>query len=437
MPIRGARQRRKFPWLGVARAFLLVWASYWMAVLAFPGSPSGGSVLGGALIQGAFVAAVLFTMWCFQPAPDASRRIVSSRVCDTGIGRAAWVGLALGTIGTGLLLYDRTVIQGVNFGGGLAAARNSWMTAGEDRQGVSSAFSVLGYVFGGCHFASAALVILRIDGRPSTRQSFVLLACGALVLASSAMNGGRSSLLLFPAVCLPALCLNPRASVWRLLLSPQLLLCVVVATAYSVYIFSSRAALSGVAGRDYTLEFLEYLSIVPSAWIRSRNFPDLVWMSILAWAYLTHSFATTCLIAIEPTAQCVVLGSHPMSMLSKFGLVSPPDGAWFLAGRFPSLPGALYHQFGAIGLVVGSALLGATVSMTLRVLSRFPRSLVALGAFLLAVATLALSPELAAFDFLACASVAVGFLVLALFEYSARPSPTSRRIPTDHSHAQP
>jgi hypothetical protein len=304
-------------------------------------------VLGGALIQGAFVAAVLFTMWCFQPAPDASRRIVSSRVCDNGIGRAAWVGLALGTIGTGLLLYDRTVIQGVNFGGGLAAARNSWMTAGEDRQGVSSPFSVLGYVFGGCHFASAALVILRIDGRPSMRQSFVLLACGALVLASSAMNGGRSSLLLFPAVCLPALCLNPRTSVWRLLLSPQLMLCVVVAIAYSVYIFSSRAALSGVAGRDYTLEFLEYLSIVPSAWIRSSNFPDLVWMSILTWAYLTHSFATTCLIAIEPTAQCMVLGSHPMSMLSKFGLVSPPDDAWFLAGRFPSLPGALNVGFAA------------------------------------------------------------------------------------------
>ena len=423
--------------MSVARAFLLVWAAYWMAVLAFPGSPSGGSVLGGALIQGAFVATVLFTMWCFQPPPDGSRRIVSSRVCDTGIGRAAWVGLALGTIGTALLLYDRTVIQGVDFSGGLAAARNSWMSAGEGRSGVSSAFSVLGYALGGCHFASAALVILRIDGRPSTRQSFVLLACGALVLASSAMNGGRSSLLLFPAVCLPALCLNPRASVWRLLLSPLVLLCVAVAVAYSVFVFASRAALGGDAGRDYTLEFLEFLSIAPSPWICSGDFPDVVWMSILAWAYLAHSFATTCLIAIEPTAQSVVLGSHPISMMSKLGLVSAPDHDWFLVGRFPSLPGALYHQFGSIGLAAGSALLGAMVSVTLSALARFPRSLVALGAFLLTVATLALSPELAAFDFLACASVAVGFLVLAPFERSARPSPASGRIPAVHPHAIP
>jgi glycosyltransferase involved in cell wall biosynthesis len=127
---------------------------------------------------------------------------------------------------------------------------------------------------------------------------------------------------------------------------------------------------------------------------------------------------------------------QPGHILS-LGRLEARKGFDMVIRALPSLPGALYHQFGAIGLAVGSALLGATVSMTLRVLSRFPRSLVALGAFLLAVATLALSPELAAFDFLAFASVAVGFLVLSPFERYARRSPTSRRIPTDHSHAQP
>lgn len=433
----GATQHRKLPYARVSRTFVLVWLAYWMAVLAFPGSPSGGSALVGALIQGAFVATVLFTMRCFQPAPNASQRIVSSRAYDAGVGRAAWVGLVLGAIGTALLLYDRTAIQGVDFGGGLAAARNSWLSASEGRPGASSAFSVLGYVFGGCHFVSAALVILRINGRLSMCQSFVLLACAVLVWASSAMNGGRSSLLLFPAVCLSALWLNPRVSLRGLLLSPQLLVCVGVAVAYSLFIFASRAALVGDGNRDYTLKFLEFLSIDPSPWICSGDFPDVFWISILAWAYLTHSFATTCLIAIEPTAQSLIVGSNPILMLSKVGLASAPANDWFLSGRFPGLPGALYHQFGAMGLAIGGVLLGASVWAALEALARFPRSLVALGAFLLTGATLVLSPELLAFDFLACPSVAVGFLILAPFEKATGPSPGSGRISAVYSHARP
>gem|GEM_PF-1583655 len=436
MSVRGAKQRQKVPWIGVSRVFLLIWAVYWCAVLLFPGSPSGGSLLGGALIQGVFVAAVPFAMYWFKPTPDQSSRIVSYHACDTGIGRAAWVGLFLGTIGTALMLYDRTWIQGVDFGDGLAAARVAWMNAGEGRTEISSIFSLIGYLLGGCYFAAAALVILRINDYPTARQSLVLLACGLLVLVSSAMNGGRSSLMLFPAICLPAFCLNSRTSVWKLLRSPPLLLCTAVAGAYSVNIFSSRASLGGDDSVGYTLSTLEHLLIDPSPWIYSYDFPGPVWMSILAWAYLIHSFTTTCLIAIEPPTQVIILGAHPLSMLAKLGLVSPPDQAWFLAGRFANVPGALYHQFGAVGLAVGSVLLGATASATIRALALFPRSLVALGAFLLTAATLALSPMCAAFDFLAYPSVAVGFMVLAPFERSANHSSVAGQRPRGDSDAK-
>ena len=420
MRVRVSKAPLKVAWARMARTFLLVWAAYWGAVLAFPGSPSGGSALGSASIQLGFVAAVAAAMYSFRPSRDESLRMANYRSADAGIGRAAWVGLAFGTIGTSLLLFDRIVIQGVRYGEGLAAARTSWQVGSEGRGGPSSVFSVLGYLLGGCHFAAAALVILRINGWLTLRQTLFLLACGALVLGSSAMNGGRSSLLLFPAICLPALCLNPRASAGKVLLSPYALVFGAIAFAYCIAVFASRAELGATLGGDYALEFLSYLNIEPSPWLESSSFPDAVWMCILAWAYLIHSFATTCFIAVEPTTQCVAIGAHPIAMLSKFGLVGFPDDGWFLAGRFPSLPGALFHQFGLLGLVVGSMVLGAVTSAALKAVARFPRSMIALGAFLLAAATVALSPELAAFDFLGFASVAVGFLVLAPFESSPR-----------------
>ncbi len=120
-----------------------------------------------------------------------------------------------------------------------------------------------------------------------------------------------------------------------------------------------------------------------------------------------------------------MIGNNIMTLLSKAGLIDAVDSEWFLSGRFPSLPGALYHQFGTSGLVAFSFLLGVVASMTLRFIAFYPRSMIALGAFVLCVTILVLSPELAAFDFLAFPSVAVGFLILAPFENLTN-SPSSR-----------
>jgi hypothetical protein len=422
--MRGAGTRKPVRALGgrLCLAFLWVWAAYWLAVLAFPASPAGGNLLGGASIQLVFVAITASCMYCFRPSADESWRCIAHLSSGSGVGRASWLGLALGTVGTGFILSDRIVIQGVDYDNGLAAARASWQSAADGRSGASSVLSVLGYMFGGCHFAAAVLVILRIHRHPTLLQSIVLIACTAVVLLSSAINGGRSSVLLFLVYCLSALLLNTRVCVKKMFLSPPVLLVGVFALQYSLAVFASRAALSGETCRDYTLEMMEYLQLNPSAWLTSCELPDALWLTTLAWAYLTHSFSTTCLIAGEPTTQSVMIGFYPILMLSKLGLVGPPDRDWFLAGRFPSLPGALYHQFGAVGLAGGSALLGVVTSVTLRVLGRFPHSLVALGAFLSAATTVFLSPELAAIDFLGFASAALGFVILAPFVGSAQQS---------------
>ena len=130
-----------------------------------------------------------------------------------------------------------------------------------------------------------------------------------------------------------------------------------------------------------------------------------------------------------------MIGNHIIELLSKAGFIDAFDSDWFLVGRFPSLPGALYHQFGTSGLVGFSLLLGAVASTTLRIVAFFSRSMIALGAFVLCVVILVLSPELPAFDVLAFPSVAVGFLILAPFENLTNSPWSPRRISIGTTHA--
>ena len=398
--------------------FCGVWLAYGVAVLAFPASPASGSVPGAVAIQGAFVAIAVLAMQVLRP---GNVRHPVHDVPERPRGRVGGVpclGLALGATGVALLFCDRVFVQGVNPLEGLASARAQWSLARGNSLAASSMFSVLGYALGGCHFAAAALILLRVDRMPSARQLAGLAACFATVLAECALNGGRSSLLLLAAVCVGALCLNPRVSAWRVFTRPPVLACAAAAVAYGLSVFASRASLGGNSPADYSITFLDYLGLEPSTWLTEASLPAAAWYGLLSWAYLIHSFATTCAIAVEPTSEDVLVGIHPMRILAKLGLTSAPADTWFLSGRFPSLPGALHHQFGAVGVAAFGSLLGAIPATALRVHARHPRSILASGCFVLGLATLVLSPELAAFDFLMFPSVALGFLILAALAWA-------------------
>lgn len=398
--------------------FCAAWLAYGVAVLAFPASPDSGSVPGAIAIQGAFVAIALLAMHMLRPVEVRHPGHEVPERPKGQVGRVPCLGLALGATGVALIFYDRVLVQGVNPLEGLASARTQWSQARGSSLGTSSMFSMLGYALGGCHFAAAALILLRVDGVPSVRQLSGLGACFVTVLAECALNGGRSSLLLLAAVCLGAVCLNPRVSAWRALTRPLVLACAAAAVAYGLGVFASRVGSDGHSPAEYALDFLHYLGLEPRVWLTQASLPAAAWYGLLSWAYLVHSFATTCAIAVEPTSENVLVGTHILRILAKLGLASAPTDTWFLSGRFPSLPGALYHQFGAVGLAAFGSLLGAIPAAALRVHARHPGSILASGCFVLGVVTLVLSPELAAFDFLMFPSVALGFLILAGLAWS-------------------
>lgn len=77
--------------------------------------------------------------------------------------------------------------------------------------------------------------------------------------------------------------------------------------------------------------------------------------------YATHSLLTFAYVLSEPNLYGRVLFTYPTLMLSKVGLIEPPGLDWLLTGRFASLPGGLWYDFGLVGLIAGSLILGMTI----------------------------------------------------------------------------
>jgi hypothetical protein len=200
----------------------------------------------------------------------------------------------------------------------------------------------------------------------------------------------------------------------------KLILAAGLAVAYTLFVFYQRAQDSNVSVLEYTLDFLPYLGLEPEEWYTSlmdgSSASPLSAIFVLAVSYLTHSFASVAAIIDASAEDKTIIFVHITGILSKLALVNRPDGDWFLEGRFPSFPGALWHQYGGIGFVFGSLLLGVISAFANAWTAWQPARLLPLGAFVMVYSVLLLTPALFAADFLSFPFVAAAFVIVALLD---------------------
>lgn len=409
----------------MVRLFLAAWLVYGLAVALLPVTSVYPAVMQAAGLQVAFVVLVLVgygavaAMLPPVPLPLAgSSDLASSR-------QLVRVALWMSVVGLAALTYDRVAIQGVDYSEGIAAAREEWRELGEDREGqASSVFSMLGYLIGSAYCVAIVLALTQSRALTPAQRLWALLASFALLLANSIISGGRSSVLLVAVVSLAALASRRGLRLADLLpgrwARRSFTAALGLAAAYLLYVFRERAQAGDTDVLEYALDFLPFLGlqVVPS-YERTLDGGFLSGLSallVLAVSYATHSFATVAAIVAAAPEDKTIVFLHLATLLSKLGLIQPPDGEWFLAGRMPSLPGALWHQFGTIGFAVGSVLLGALAAAARRWTARRPQRLLPLGVFALGGATLMLTPLLFAPDFLSFPFAFGSFVQLALLE---------------------
>lgn len=422
------------------RHFVGVWLLYWTAVALLPVQSVYPATVMAALHQVTFVVSVLVAyvvavavLRVPRVPTGLDRNVPRSRSL---IALSLWLSL----VGLALLTYDKMYVQGIDYSEGVAVAREEWRQLGEEREGrASSIFSALGYLLGSSYYVAMALAVTQGRVLSARFRFWAIVASAGFVLANSLITGGRSSVLLFAVFFLGALTARREVTLESLLgTRPRvraLAALALVSAMYTVYVFYARAAASGVAALEYALEFLPFLGLEAQSWYRQTldggPVSSLGAMLVLAMSYVTHSFATVAAIVDATPEDKTILFLHLAGLLHKVGLGPLPDGEWFLAGRLPTVPGALLYQFGMAGPLAGGGTLGICCATARAWTTSRPDRVLPLGAFTLAHATLVLSPAVLALDFLSAPFIAASFFMLAVVERFAdrrrRTASTTRR----------
>lgn len=322
---------------------------YWLLQIILPIRPMGEGVAQAMLVQLSFVVTVIVGYAVILGLHGGQDASYGWQVGD----RVLAIALALSLIGTLALAYDKIVVQGIDYSAGLAFAREQWREAGLERgDSISSPASVIGYLLSSCYMVVLALITTR----PWNTQKYVITFCVAgLALANTILTGGRSTLILTLLFYISALCIARRQNRTRKLGKWPVIIAVataVMCTWYFLYIFAARAEATGISIGDYSREVLFGLGLEPTAFLDNLNpnnaLTGPITLLVTATAYFTHSFATTVsIVDFGPLRNsATVIFVTVAGIAAKLHLIGPIDTEWFLAGTFPSLPGALYLQNG-------------------------------------------------------------------------------------------
>ena len=183
--------------LGMIKRFIAIWVIYWLVYFIQPVYSIYPNVIQAFILQLSFV--VITCLFFFISSSGGARTPANINI-SFRFDNAVFIvrcGIILSIIGLLFLLYDKIVIQQIDYSQGLAAARQEWRVLGEERDSTSSSiFSAIGYLLGGTYFISLSIVLSRLLVLPDKSRFIYLMICAVLIFVNSAITGGRSSILL-------------------------------------------------------------------------------------------------------------------------------------------------------------------------------------------------------------------------------------------------
>jgi hypothetical protein len=412
------------------RLYAGVWAGYFGLLLALPirygrleALTAAASLLGWVALS--LLCAWLTHRWLMRRGLTfAQMRLSEAQRAVTlrDLRMVVMTSLALSVLGFACLFIDRLFIQHIDYSQGIVVARELWRKAGEQREGVSSPLSVLGYLFGFSFFVATTVAHLHWELLTKADRRVVLALAVILIAANSLLTGGRSIVLVQLAAIAAVGALRKNLGLSFLpgrgvRTFATALVAMVIAVGYSLYVFSERAAVGNALPAIYVDGMIGHLGGETT-----QGFSDLERLPIavgsvaefgtLAGAYLTHSFGTFESALEFEQRPGTISFAFVRELMYKSGLLQQDDEGWPLEGRFMPLPGELWYDFGWMGFLLGAVVVGALVGGAPALASLFGGGVFAIGMGEFALLTGFLAPLLLSIDILSVPFMILGFLQL-------------------------
>lgn len=393
-----------------------VWIAYWFGLIFLPFIYVYGSVFQAGVLQVVFVAAFV----------GSYHMLARPSTADISIGvneiLLAYFGILISIVGVWLLAFDKIAIQGIDYTKGIAFAREEWRRLGEGRSAPSSLFSIIGYAIGSTYFISSGLSIYWA-GKFEMRNFYAINIIAFIIcLMNTVITGGRSIIVLYAVFCVVAFAANPQNRIRHLFPRPTaaviLVAAVVVFFSYSLFVIGSRSSANGLRPLEYAYNFLPYLGIYIDPnfldYIGTGIRADVVGILSVAAGYLVHSAVTFGAILENPEQSGTVLFTHVLTLGGRLGLWDAPDAGWFLSGRFASVPGLLWLQFGGWALLAGGIVIGSAMAAFQRWVQASPHSVIPIVGLASVGSIAILSPLSFAGDFLAFPFIVIGAVIMEI-----------------------
>lgn len=402
-------------------AFLAVWVGYF-GLIALAGFQSDYDNFWLAVCYQMLFVVVLVGIYATLPRVEFNAEPLNGNVTPivtAGLG-ASLVGI--------VALFVAKSEAGVIYSTSFCQARYQMYAIGA----VGSPLSIFGNLFSYAFFVpTAAVIIMNVS-----RRLFwtAICASAACLMVLAIVTSSRSTIMIFGAFCVACVCVRlllgrpvPRVRIIDLV--PVALIAALMA-AFVLSVFACRAEASRLSASQYQGNFEQYLGMAGEGAVDGpkQSLPNLaksqetqlakasglVGMSVL---YLVHSAYTfDGIISLDDVSAGHVLFRYPRQLLARLGVVTPPQN-WVLSGRFTSVPGALYHDLGLGGLVLGAGALGALAWVAAVAAKRYSTNVLAVGAAAMFLTILLLSPIHPAQEFMAFPFICVMFLVVPVLAY--------------------
>ncbi len=323
-------------------------------------------------------------------------------------------------LGFFLILYDRVFIRGIDYSNGLRAARYEWLESGG-----GSFASVTGNLM--IPLSYVALYFL-ISYRNKVRKLKVLLlivSASLGIVGHAALNGGRSNILIAFFLSLILFIFKgrydfqaKRKTYKSFILFTSVLLPILT---FVIYLTNQSAQMANIS----MLELVE-LGVYGLYGSPTENFEyidnDGVAIFVYIFSYLFHgSWTAEALYTLKNSNYISQLpGSYlfyPLSVLaSSLKIIdSPMELGYFSdSGAFLSLPGAIYYDFGFLGIVIGTFITGVAVSISVYYLSYKRVTLFGFGIAIYPVIVALMSPILPAYGLMYLNFVVYAYVVMGI-----------------------
>jgi len=398
-------------------SFFLIWIVYF-SILGLLGYESQyGSMLPAIVLQ------LLFILLAGMFAAALPARAVPSpnSIGVRHLKILIFVGIALSVVGIACLLTDKMLL-GINYMKDICSARYQMVNLAQGRTGVRSFYSFFGNLLSTSFFAPMVVVLTQ----NVTRKLFYTTAVCAFscLLIFSFLAASRTAIMLFGAFSLAAICVR----LWGGRGLPKLIGkdiffvagMTFIAALFVGQVFACRAHNSHLTTTQYEAKFANFLGaaegtgdieatgVKESAQTKIRG---VIGVTALYFVHSAYIFSGIIELEERPGHALFI---YAEKLLKKVGFIKNEDDepTWYFAGKFPSLPGGLYYDYGVAGLVIGASILGLLAGLAGRLWMKSPGNIVLIGITTSLYVIMFLSPLMFAGDVMTFPFICFAFITI-------------------------